>query len=886
MIKKRVIIELENPGKGFYSRIFTVPKKSGTFRPVIDLSPLNKMIVIPTFKMESPKSIRASLRPEDYATLVDLTDAYFHFSTHLKILKYLRFVWKRKVFQFVSLPFGLSTTPLIFTLVTFQFATILRKKKVRIKMYLDDWLTLNQSFNACLVDTLTVVHLAGELGFNIKLEKSGFIPKTQFNYLGMSFDTIHFTVKPNSRQNGIMTELLHLARVSHTSPAKRSVSEDSGQIGLQSKDSDRPLVLSNNRSMARSILVEPFCSDQTHRSNCLPPHGQQPHRLGRSFARSVSPRLLVSRGEQNAYKFPRNASSPKLSPSNGPTITTLTCRDCRGQYNLSSLHQKPRRNSLDFSFSQSGGNSDMGVSESDLPINSIRTRSPECPGRQSQPQESNSSYGMVERPGDPSECLVQMGETSNRPVYNSSKSQTSDICLTGQRSVSTEDRRICNELGKSTLLCLPPNQPHSENSCENHTRKLQDDSHHTILARGNLVPRSNGSGDPRSSVSKTKSKPTNTTSVRAPSSKSWSSQSSRVATIRSKLLKKGYSVKAVSLALKAKRQSSCQNYSYKWKIWTNFCDSFKPRPIDPLHPKVSHFIEFITFLHEVKHLSYRTILNYRSAIANTIGSARGIQTSYLVSNPDVVQGIISLTPKNTISFPLWDLGFVLSFLRSDRFFPPEKLSLKELSQKTAFLILLASARRMSEIHALSGLDHNIEFVRKSDSVILSFLPEFRAKNEKAEEELKSIEIKSLKNFIEPDDPDLRNCPVSLLKCYLKRSHPRRKGQRRLFLSINQNYEKDIGKATIARWVKDLIHNAYIWAGKNPPDSATRVHEIRKLSASLSFHQSVSLGNILRAAFWRARSTFVACYLRDMETCDMSGKYQINSLIVSGSVLGL
>ena len=93
-------------------------------------------------------------------------------------------------------------------------------------------------------------------------------------------------------------------------------------------------------------------------------------------------------------------------------------------------------------------------------------------------------------------------------------------------------------------------------------------------------------------------------------------------------------------------------------------------------------------------------------------------------------------------------------------------------------------------------------------------------------------------------------------------------------------------AIIARWVKDLIHNAYIWAGKNPPDSATRVHEIRKLSASLSFHQSVSLGNILRAAFWRARSTFVACYLRDMETCDMSGKYQINSLIVSGSVLGL
>ena len=99
----------------------------------------------------------------------------------------------------------------------------------------------------------------------------------------------------------------------------------------------------------------------------------------------------------------------------------------------------------------------------------------------------------------------------------------------------------------------------------------------------------------------------------------------------------------------------------------------------------------------------------------------------------------------------------------------------------------------SHMIVAASLHHNIEFVRKSDSVILSFLPVFRAKNEKAEEELKSIEIRSLKNVIKPDDPDLRNCPVSLLKCYLKRPHPRRKGQRRLFLSINQIMRKIFGR---------------------------------------------------------------------------------------------
>ena len=222
----------------------------------------------------------------------------------------------------------------------------------------------------------------------------------------------------------------------------------------------------------------------------------------------------------------------------------------------------------------------------------------------------------------------------------------------------------------------PPNQSHSENTCENHSGKVQDDSHHTVLARGNLVPRSNGSGDPRPPISESKPKSTNTTNIRGSSSKPCPTQPSRVATIRSKLLKKGYSVKAVSLALKAKRQSSCKNYSYKWKVWTVFCDSFKPRPIDPLHPKVSHFIEFITFLHEVKHFSYRTILNYRSAIANTIGSAIGIQTSYLVSNPDVIQviqGIRSLRQRASSVYCLFQIFFCFFVYRIEVMATIEKL---------------------------------------------------------------------------------------------------------------------------------------------------------------------------------------------------------------------
>jgi hypothetical protein len=145
MLQKRVIMEVSDGSPGFYSRIFTVPKKSGDYRPVIDLSPLNRTLRRIRFKMETENSIRLSIQPGDWSTSLDLRDAYFHVSMHPETWKYLRFVWESKVYQFVSLPFGLSPAPYIFTMITKQLAIIARRRGLRLKMYLDDWLTLNQN---------------------------------------------------------------------------------------------------------------------------------------------------------------------------------------------------------------------------------------------------------------------------------------------------------------------------------------------------------------------------------------------------------------------------------------------------------------------------------------------------------------------------------------------------------------------------------------------------------------------------------------------------------------------------------------------------------------------------------------------------------------------
>ena len=70
------------------------------WRPVIDLSMLNNHLHVPTFKMETPESIRKSIRKGEWVTLIDLTDAYFHVPIHPQSQKYLRFQTKKGFFNF------------------------------------------------------------------------------------------------------------------------------------------------------------------------------------------------------------------------------------------------------------------------------------------------------------------------------------------------------------------------------------------------------------------------------------------------------------------------------------------------------------------------------------------------------------------------------------------------------------------------------------------------------------------------------------------------------------------------------------------------------------------------------------------------------------------
>ena len=103
LLSKNKIERVENvKSLGFYSRLFLVTKPHQRWRPVIDLSRLNTFLLVERFKMETPESIRASLIPGEWVSLIHLADAYLHISIHPNSRKYLRFCHRSQV---VSLHF-------------------------------------------------------------------------------------------------------------------------------------------------------------------------------------------------------------------------------------------------------------------------------------------------------------------------------------------------------------------------------------------------------------------------------------------------------------------------------------------------------------------------------------------------------------------------------------------------------------------------------------------------------------------------------------------------------------------------------------------------------------------------------------------------------------
>jgi hypothetical protein len=190
LLAKRAIAEVTDDSAGFVCSFFCIKKKqAGQFRPIVNLKPLNKFIRYQHFKMENLESVRFLVRKGDWLAKVDLKDAYFTVGVKKEHRKYLRFRWGKRVFEFNCMAFGLAPAPRVFTKILKTVMAFLRRKGIRLVIYLDDILVLNESKEGLVADVNTVLELLQSLGFLINWEKSIIAPTQVIEYLGLIVDS-------------------------------------------------------------------------------------------------------------------------------------------------------------------------------------------------------------------------------------------------------------------------------------------------------------------------------------------------------------------------------------------------------------------------------------------------------------------------------------------------------------------------------------------------------------------------------------------------------------------------------------------------------------------------------------------------------------------------
>ena len=215
-------------------------------------------------------------------------------------------------------------------------------------------------------------------------------------------------------------------------------------------------------------------------------------------------------------------------------------------------------------------------------------------------------------------------------------------------------------------------------------------------------------------------------------------------------------------------------HQLKWTVYWSWCHS---RGHSVSRPTLSKVADFLCWLRSARGLSVSSFRGYRSMLSAVFR----FHHLSLFSDPvlrDLLRSFSLYSAERLLRPPAWNLSVVLRFLNSSAFEPFSRAPLRSLSQKTLFLLALATAKRVGELQALSSV---VTFV--GSDACLSYVPQFIAKSESLTCIIpRSFLVKSLSDFTAGLDDDLLLCPVRALRIYLDKTRTPSPIRHRLFVS--------------------------------------------------------------------------------------------------------
>ena len=434
----------------------------------------------------------------------------------------------------------------------------------------------------------------------------------------------------------------------------------------------------------------------------------------------------------------------------------------------------------------------------------------------------------------------------------------------------TVEGRSSPALGQSPSLCLSSDRHHKESSCQTEVlEELRVDSHRSILASEGMVPGPSGTVV-RCSHHTVKSKRSSKTVPLPPlPSKSAYASADCMATIKRFARQAGFSSTVAGQLVFGRRQSTRLNYQARWGTYRKWCRDFGHRSSSP---SISKITEFFTYLFKRKGAALSTIKGYRAMLTVVFKfPLPEISTSPILK--DLIWSFVISAPRPLFPPPPWDLDKVLQFLSGPPFEPLARASFLDKTKKALFFLAMATAKRVSELQALS---FSVSF--QGEDLVLYYDPFFRAKTESAANPLpRSVIVPSLSDFA-GDLPERVQCPVRAIKFLRKAARSASYIPSRLFVSP-RNPECAMSKNAISFYLRQLI----IDSGAVSTSRPTRAHDIRGIATSLNYYSNLSLSNLKQVATWKSNHVFASRYLKEISATQDNIR-QFGPLVIAGDRL--
>ena len=488
----------------------------------------------------------------------------------------------------------------------------------------------------------------------------------------------------------------------------------------------------------------------------------------------------------------------------------------------------------------------------------VSIRREQRPGRSSKPSRASCRDRVVSPPSGGEVTSSRVGQSVDRPVCDMPQREAAPVLLASPGSPGRLRGCVSPSLGRPGSVRVPSlSSGRSGDRPRPRVVACRDDSGRASLAREGVVRRLAASTDPTTPGAVLLGQAASAAPLQSVPSRRPRVEPSHVERLKRQYRKSGFSGRAAGVLSGVLRESSSRLYQSRWKIFCGWC---RGRGVAPVNATVPVVVDFLIHLRQDKGLSVSAVKGYCSAL-NSVLALKGRD---LAASREIMTLLRSFSRSvNPVELrpPAWDVSLVLQSLTEAPYEPLRTCEERLLAQKTLFLLALASAKRIGELHALS---YRVSHTRNWGEVSFSFVTGFVAKTQDP-----SSLAPRFEGFSVPALPKARNnrngrllCPVRAVKVYLDHTAPHRPRCERFFVTAGRS-KKEIVKTTVSFWLRKTISRAYELSGTALPVPAPRARETRGIAPSLLFKKNFAVDQVLKAGTWRRHTTFTRHYLRDI-----------------------